>query len=41
MEKYYVNYEDKSVTLTRYSQEKQQLEYYNVYEKQLEQALTR
>lgn len=40
MEKYYVNYEDKSVTLTRYSQEKQQLEYYNVYEKQLEQALS-
>lgn len=39
MEKYYVNYEDKSVTLTRYSQEKQQLEYYNVYEKQLEKAL--
>lgn len=39
LEKYYVNDEDKSVTLTRYSQEKQQLEYYNVYEKQLEQAL--
>ena len=40
LEKYYVNDEDKSVTLTRYSQEKQQLEYYNVYEKQLEQALS-
>lgn len=39
LEKYYVNNEDKSVTLTRYSQEKQQLEYYNVYEKQLENAL--
>lgn len=39
LEKYYVNDEDKSVTLTRYSQEKQQLEYYNVYEKQLEKAL--
>ena len=38
-EKYYVNDADKNVMLARYSSEKQQLEYYNVYENQLEQAL--